>query len=151
MAADSDWIGATLRYLLFSLLGHSAWEVLQLPLYTILKTGTLHEQIFAIAHCTVGDVMISAGCLFAAWLISGRPTWPQIAFGRVATTTIVLGVIYTAFSEWLNVAVRGAWAYSSLMPVLHFGNLSIGLSPVMQWILIPAISFLVVRYNRPTS
>lgn len=49
MAADSDWIGATLRYLLFSLLGHSAWEVLQLPLYTILKTGTLHEQIFAIA------------------------------------------------------------------------------------------------------
>lgn len=151
MAANSDWIGATLRYLLFSLLGHSAWEVLQLPLYTILKTGTLHEQIFAIAHCTVGDVMIAAGCLFAAWLISGRPTWPKIAFGRTAATAIVLGLIFTVFSEWLNVAVRGAWAYSSLMPVLHFGTLSIGLSPVMQWILIPAISFLVVRYNKPSS
>ncbi len=52
--------------------------------------------------------------------------------------------------EWLNVAVGGAWAYSSLMPVLHFGNLSIGLSPVAQWILIPAISLLVVRYNKPS-
>ncbi len=103
------------------------------------------------AHCTAGDVMIAAGCLFAVWLISGRPSWPRTAFGRIAATAIVLGVIFTAFSEWLNVAVRGAWAYSSLMPVLHFGKLSFGLSPVMQWIVIPAISFLVVRYNGPSS
>ncbi len=151
MAADNNWIEATRRYLLVSLLGHSTWEVLQLPLYTIWTTGTVREQIFAVAHCTAGDVLIAAGCLLVAWLVSGRPSWPRVAFVRVAATAIVLGVIYTAFSEWLNVAVRGAWAYSSLMPVLHFGNLSIGLSPVMQWIVIPAISFLVVRYNTPFS
>ena len=29
-----------------------AWEVLQLPFYTLLSTGTAGEIIFAVLHCT---------------------------------------------------------------------------------------------------
>ena len=146
-----SWTISVRRYLLFSLMGHSAWEALQLPLYTIWTTGTAREQVFAVAHCTVGDVMIAASCLFAAWLMSGRPGWPRVAFGRVAATAIVLGVCYTAFSEWLNVAIRGAWSYSSWMPIVRLGTFSIGLSPLMQWIIIPALVFLAVRTAKPDA
>ncbi len=145
MPAATGWMVTARQYLLFSLLGHAAWEVLQLPLYSIWTTGTLGEQAFAVAHCTVGDVMIAAASLFAAWLISSRLVWPQVAFGRVAATAIVLGVCYTVFSEWLNVAIRGAWSYSSPMPIVQIGTFSIGLSPLMQWMIVPAIAFLVVR------
>lgn len=144
MPATDGWIAFARRYLLVSLMGHAAWEVLQLPLYTIWTTATAREQAFAVVHCTVGDIMIGAGCLFAAWLISGRPGWPR-GFGRIAVTTIILGVSYTAFSEWLNVAVRGTWAYSSWMPVLQLGSFGAGLSPIMQWIAVPAMAFLALR------
>ncbi len=151
MPATTGWIVTARQYLVFSLLGHAAWEILQLPLYTIWTTGTPGEQVFAVAHCTVGDVMIAASCLFAAWLMSGRPGWPQVAFGQVAVTAVVLGVCYTGFSEWLNVAIRGAWSYSSWMPIVRLGTFSIGLSPLMQWILVPALAFLAVRTAKPDA
>lgn len=151
MPANTGWMVAAQQYLLFSLLGHAAWEILQLPLYTIWTTGTLGEQAFAVAHCTVGDVMIAAACLFAAWLISNRPVWPRVAFSQVAATAIVLGVCYTAFSEWLNVAIRGAWSYSSWMPIVRLGTFNIGLSPLMQWIIVPALAFLAVRTAKPDA
>ena len=63
----------------------------------------------------------------------------------VAGVAIVLGVLYTAFSEWLNVAVRGSWAYSDWMPVIRVGTFAIGLSPLLQWIVVPTLTFLCVR------
>ena len=36
-----------------------AWEVLQLPLYTLGRDGTAWEIAFAILHCTAGDALIA--------------------------------------------------------------------------------------------
>jgi len=140
MAADtSPWLAPLVRYFLASALGHLAWETLQLPLYAIWFDGTAAQIAFAVAHCTVGDIMIAAATLGPALLVFGRG-WPrdQTAFRNVALTAVALGIGYTAFSEWLNVNVRGSWNYSSWMPRLP--PLGTGLSPAMQWIVIPALA-----------
>jgi hypothetical protein len=54
--------------------------------------------------------------------------------------TILLGLAYTAFSEWLNIVVRAAWAYSDLMPVFPVFGFKVGLSPVLQWVVVPLVA-----------
>ena len=136
---------AIIVYLTVSAFAHLTWEALQLPLYTIWNTGTIREKAFALAHCTAGDFLIATSCLVAALILAGSRDWPNEKFLRVAGVAIVLGVLYTAFSEWLNVTVRGAWAYSDWMPVMRLGTIGIGLSPLLQWVVVPTLTFLCVR------
>ena len=132
-------------YLTVSALAHLAWETAQLPLYTIWSTGMLREKAFSLAHCTTGDVLIATSSLIVALILTRAREWPRAKYMHVAVVTIVLGVLYTAFSEWLNVAVRGAWAYSEWMPLIRLGGISIGLSPLLQWITVPTVSFVYAR------
>jgi hypothetical protein len=126
------------RYLIVVTLGNAFWEIAQLPLYTIWMAETDAEIVFALVHCTVGDVLIAAGSLGLAVLVMGRNSLRR-QFWSVAYITISLGVGYTIFSEWLNVSVRGNWAYAPIMPVLPI--LGTGLSPLLQWIVGPILGF----------
>ncbi len=128
-------------YLGLSLVGNLTWEVLQLPLYTIWTAGSVREQAFAVVHCTLGDLLIAVSTLTIALIIAGHHAWPHERFWPVAILTVAFGVGYTAFSEWLNVVVRASWAYSDWMPVVTVLGQRIGLSPLLQWIVVPAIAF----------
>lgn len=119
------------------------WETAQLPLYTIWRTGGPSEIAFAVLHCTGGDLVIAVSALFLALSIAGHRDWPSMSFPRVAMLTVAFGVGYTIYSEWLNVSVRASWAYSDLMPVVP--GLGVGLSPLMQWILIPSVALWTAR------
>jgi hypothetical protein len=112
------------------------WEILQMPLYTIWRTESSGRIAFAILHCTVGDVLIGAASLFATLAIAGRG-WPAPSRLRVLVIATAFGVAYTVFSEWLNVSVRGTWAYEPYMPTLPV--LGTGLSPLLQWIILPPV------------
>ena len=59
--------------------------------------------------------------------------------------TIAFGLAYTVFSEWLNVVVRAAWAYADWMPIIPIAGLRIGLSPLLQWIVVPGAAFAIMR------
>ena len=149
---QSDWLGAFRAYFAVIAIGNLAWEGLQLPLYTIWTIGTVGEQAFAVIHCTGSDLLIALASLMAALLLIGTRDWPALGFGRVALVAIVLGVTYTGFSEWLNVSVRRSWAYSDWMPVMPIGTARIGLSPLIQWIIVPATAFwAAARSNVTTS
>jgi hypothetical protein len=93
----------------------------------------------------LGDFLIALSTLAVALVLAGDHTWPRGRFWPVAILTIVLGVGYTTFSEWLNVVVRAAWSYSELMPQLSLFGLNIGLSPLLQWIVVPAAAFAIVK------
>jgi hypothetical protein len=43
----------------------------------------------------------------------------------------------------MNAVTRATWAYSPLMPILPFAG--IGLSPLLQWLLLPWLSFRLAR------
>lgn len=138
-AEGRNWLVALRRYLGFAGAAHLLWEFAHLPLYTIWLTGTAGELVFAAVHCTGGDVLITLSTLVLALMLFGAPDWPRANAGRVLAAAILFGVGYTIFSEWLNIEVREAWAYRDLMPVIPV--LDAGLSPVMQWIVIPLAAY----------
>jgi hypothetical protein len=140
MRADTHpgWLSALRRYLVVTVLGHVVWESAQLPLYTLWRTGTPREIAFAVAHCSVGDVVIASIALLFALVAFGTHDWPRVRFGAVAVTAIAVGLAYTAFSEYLNTVVRKSWAYSDFMPVVPW--LGVGVSPVLQWLVIPPLA-----------
>ena len=72
-----------------------SWEILQLPLYTPREAGTLRQKVFAVAHCTIGDVMISGLSLLLALAIAARPEWPLLSTRRVWVLTVFMGMGYT--------------------------------------------------------
>lgn len=134
---------AVARYLALIVAANLVWETVQLPLYTLWREGSSAEIAYAVLHCTAGDVLIALGSLAAAVLAVGIIAGRR-GNGRAAmATATVLGVAYTIFSEWLNTAVRGSWAYGELMPVLP--PLGTGLSPLLQWFLLPPLCFMLAR------
>ena len=139
------WLLGLRLYLAVVLVGSLVWEVLHLPLYTIWTAGTLKEQAFAAGHCTLGDLVIAACALTLALLLAGAPRWPRDRFWPIATLTVAFGLAYTVFSEWLNVVVRTSWAYSDLMPTVSVAGSKIGLSPLLQWIVVPGAAFAIMR------
>lgn len=145
--SDASWIGALLYYLGWSLAAHLVWEIVQLPLFTIWKTGTIGQTAFAVVHCTGGDVMIAGFALMLALILFGRSSWPNSATATVYAASLVFGICYTIYSEWLNTTVRAAWSYSELMPVLP--GLGTGLSPLMQWLLVPTLAMWAALGHAP--
>jgi hypothetical protein len=126
-----------LLYLGAAIALHLLWETAQLPLYTIWWTGTRLEILFAVIHCTAGDLLITASALALAALIARIGRWPFFG-NRMALTAILLGLGYTVFSEWLNTQVRQSWAYTEAMPLLP--PLGTGLTPFLQWLIVPGIA-----------
>jgi hypothetical protein len=141
--AGSNWLRALRVYLAVILIANFAWEILQLPLYSLWTTGTTWQMAFAVLHCTGGDVLIALSALTIALVVVGTKRWPAEGQERVMLVTLALGVGYTMFSEWLNIVVRSSWAYSELMPVVPI--VKIGLFPLLQWIFIPTIALSLAR------
>jgi hypothetical protein len=58
------------------------WELLQLPLYTVWWTEPWSRIVFALLHCTAGDLMLGSLALCAALLLVGQG-WPHRPHTRV--------------------------------------------------------------------
>ena len=126
---------------LIALLLNLSWEIVQLPFYQIPASVSIAHRAYYVFHCTAGDVIIATALfLLAGWVLSA-PDWPSTRPWTGAVIVILLGVGYTAFSEWRNVYELHAWRYASSMPLV-FG---IGIAPLLQWICIPVISLRVYR------
>lgn len=126
------------RLALFSL----AWEILQLPFYTLASETRITWIAYAIAHCTVGDILIGTMALIVALVIcrSGEPArWPG---NKILFWTVLICAAYTIMSERHHL-LHGHWAYSPLMPII--AGLQVGLSPLLQWLFVPAVSWWLAR------
>ena len=145
VTASCNWLRGLRIYLASIATMNFAGESLQLPLYTIWNTGTAREQAFAVVHCTLGDVLIALSALILALFIAGDVTWPAGRFWQVVFLALPFGVAYTVFSEWRNVTAHSAWAYSDWMPVMSAFGLRVGLSPLLQWIVVPVAAFKITR------
>lgn len=144
--AGAPWLPAIRRYLIASAIGNLAWEVAQLPLFTLWNAGTHREIAIAVAHCTAGDVLIATTTLVGALVFTGAASWPEPGFRPVAVITILAGMTYTAWSEYWNTTVTVAWQYADIMPLVP--GLGIGVTPILQWLLIPAVALSLARAGR---
>ena len=139
-SASLNWLAASRAYLVTVAVADLVWELAHLPLYTLWRTGTPSEKLFAVVHCTAGDLLIALVSLTAGLVLAGHRDWPARRFVIVAVLTLTFGFCYTVFSEWLNVVMRKSWAYSDLMPVVSVFDLRLGASPLLQWILVPTLA-----------
>lgn len=133
------------RYLPLLAALNLAWEIAQLPLYTLWREATPGYLAFAVAHCTLGDVLIGAAALAIA-LVATRTAAPESWRWRtVVLVATAIGVAYTIASEWMNTSLRASWQYSTLMPTVQFGALRIGVSPLLQWLVLPPLALSLAR------
>ena len=140
---NPSWLRAIRVYIAVLLPLMLVWELSQLPLYTIWQTGSRGEMIFAVLHCAAGDGLIGLAALGWSLVVVGKAGWPQARFWPITISTLAIGLVYAVYSEWLNVDVRGSWAYTSAMPRLP--PLGTGLAPVLQWIFLPLMAMAAVR------
>ena len=134
-----------LRYLPLLAALNLAWEAAHVRLYTLWQEAELAYIAFSVVHCTLGDVLIGAIALLVA-LIAGREgalagwRWRQIA-----VVTTIFGVAYTAFSEWMNLTVLRSWTYADSMPTIAVTTVDIGVSPLLQWLVLPPLSLYLAK------
>lgn len=126
-----------------------AWEIAQLPLYTLWTEATPGYMAFAVLHCTAGDLLIGTSALALVLTITREQELARWHWARVAALSALAGAAFTAFSEWRNTTVLGSWAYSELMPTLEAAGVEIGVSPLAQWIALPPLAlYLAIETRR---
>lgn len=110
MTGYPNWLSALRVHLLTVTAGDLAREAVHLPLYTLWRTGTAGEKLFAVV---LGDLLIALASLARGLglVLAGHRDWPVRRFGAVAALTVAFGLGYTGFSEWLSAVVRESqWA-----------------------------------------
>lgn len=127
-----------------------AWELMQLPLYTLWQEAPPRTIAYAVLHCTAGDVLIGTCALLAALVATRAGAYRRWHWRRIGVMAVGFGIAYTALSEWQNALLLGNWTYAPAMPVLPL--VPIGVAPLLQWMLVsPAALLLASRRGGPAD
>lgn len=120
------------------------WEVVQTYFYTI-RDSPFSAMLYGWIHCTLGDVIITIGSFWLVSILSRNRRW-FLRLNRLSFIGfIIVGVVYTLFSEWLNVHIFRSWGYNESMPIIPY--IKVGLTPFLQWIIVPPAVILLVRHH----
>nr|WKN38583.1 hypothetical protein K4G66_07695 [Tunicatimonas sp. TK19036] len=112
------------------------WEVGQGPWYEDFRYDWKHISFCALA--SVADMLMVFILLFGFGLIYQSVFWIRHLTTSRIVTLVLVGCIGAVLSEMWHTA-RGDWAYAESMPMLPWVN--VGLSPVLQFALLPFITF----------
>ena len=110
-----------------------AWEIAHVRLYTIWAEADDMGVAWALLHCSIGDVVIALTMFVLAGIALWRADWPASRPWTGSVIVVIGAMAFTAWSEWYNVYGAGNWGYTASMPMI-FG---IGLSPLLQWLILP--------------
>jgi hypothetical protein len=120
------------------------WEIAQVRLYTIWAAADGTTIAWSLLHCTLGDVAIALAMYALAGVVLWRADWP-VSHPWTGGTMVVIGAMaFTAWSEWYNVYSAASWGYTASMPMI-FG---IGLSPLLQWLVLPPAMVVACRTRK---
>lgn len=121
------------------------WEIGHISLYTLWREAAPQVIAWSIFHCTIGDVMIALAVFALTAIVFRRTDWPTSHPWSGGALVVIAALVFTAQSEWYNVYRSGAWGYTSSMPTV-FG---IGLSPLLQWLILPPLMVVACRALEP--
>lgn len=122
-----------------------AWEAAHVRLYTLWTEAEPAYIAFSVVHCTLGDVLIGGLALLLALIVGREGGLPEWRWLRIALLTLVCGVGYTIFSEWMNITILRSWVYGEAMPRLSLAGVEIGLTPLAQWLVLPPLALYLAR------
>lgn len=124
--------------LVLAFLLNLAWEVIQMPLY---KDASFNiGQIAFCALASIADAIMVLLLYFGFALIYKKPFWAQdLSVGKTVILMLAGGI--GAIVAELRHLGAGSWTYSTSMPIIPV--LNVGLSPVLQFMLLPPFIFYV--------
>jgi hypothetical protein len=117
------------------------WEIAHVRLYTIWMESDGPGIAWAVLHCSLGDVVIALTMFALTGMALWRLDWPASRPWTGGVIFIVGTVAFTVWSEWQNVYRAGNWGYTESMPTI----VGIGLSPLLQWVVLPPLIVWVYR------
>ncbi len=123
--------------LILSFVGHFAWELLQAPLFSNLNDKGHIAGILICLQATLGDLGIALAAFWAASVAGRSRRWVAKPGIRPVVVYFATGLLITVVFEFVSVEILNRWAYAPdmlLLPVL-----GTGLSPILQWLVIPAL------------
>lgn len=143
MPADRPRISSLLVvFLALTVALHFLWEIAQAPLFSSMRELSFAQAFLVCLRATFGDVVLGSAAYLVIALASQNLRWgSQPGGGRLAAFSLV-GVAATIALE-LHATGTGRWIYADSMPRLPL--LGVGLSPVLQWIIVPSISIVALR------
>jgi hypothetical protein len=125
------------QLLILALPLHLLWEIAQFPLYTIWHEADWGSILYALVHCTLGDLLIMLGAFWGISILNKSRYWMfSPSYSNVVLFT-VSGLAYTVYSEIVNTRIKDTWAYTELMPIVPV--FEVGGTPFLQWLLIPPV------------
>ena len=129
----------------FALLLNFPWEVLQAPLFEGMAAAPHSAVVGACLQATLGDAVITLLAHAGIVVVTRRRRWMLGPAPHELAGFVAVGVGITAMIEWLATQGHWAqtWAYSTAMPVIP--GIEIGLSPLLQWVIVPPIVLWFVR------
>ena len=136
----------TVAFLSFCL--HFVWEFVQVPTYAGMADINHWEGIKVCLSATVGDVGFALTAFWLTALAARSRRWIADPAGWQLGLFVAVGVGLTVGFEYYYTEISLRWTYSELMPrVPPFGT---GLSPLVQWLVIPLlVASLTRRIVRP--
>jgi hypothetical protein len=131
--------------LVFAVLLNFPWELLQVPMFEKMADAPHWEAVKTCAFATLGDAVITLAAYECVAVVAGTRRW-IVEPGKAAIAGFVsIGLSITVVLERL--VLEGLWithwSYSPSMPLVP--GLKVGLTPVLQWLLLPPLLVWFVR------
>ncbi len=121
-----------IRLAALSLFFNGTWEFVQSPLYADHDRGVAYV-VKTRLHCAVGDVLLTLFAFALTALVFRTRRWPWEGRIMPLVLFLLIGLGYTALSEWFHTRVALSWSYAPSMPRL----LGLGAAPILQWFVTP--------------
>ncbi len=117
---------------------NAIWEILQIHLY---KGGvyTLLHILFCLLASAADAIMVML-IFFGFAIITKNGMWPQILKPIHIIFLILIGGVGAVLAETRHLSI-GTWSYSDKMPIIPIVN--VGLSPVLQFMILPLLIFTI--------
>lgn len=132
--------------LIFAFLLNFPWEFMQVPFFEGMAVATHWDAVKVCTRATFGDAVIM---LIAYWsvAVAASDRWWFRAPSRVQMLGfIAAGVIITvAIEHFATQSINPVWGwrYADTMPIVPV--VGVGLTPLLQWILLPPLTIWFVR------
>ena len=128
---------------IFSFLLHFVWEFLQAPTYAGMIEMNHWGGIKLCTSATFGDVGFALTAFWFTSLLARSRNWIFKPMLNQLIIFVGVGVFLTVSFEYYYTNISLRWTYSEPMPLVPpFGT---GLSPLLQWIIVPLIVIYFVQ------
>lgn len=133
----------------FSFVLHFVWEFLQVPAFAGMPELNHWQGVVVCTEATIGDVGMVLTAFWGAALVARSRYWFLRPSSLPLVVFIGIGVGLTVGLEYYYTEISNRWAYADVMPLVPpFGT---GISPLMQWIIVPLIVVFIVRRQIASS